>query len=109
MLQELALARHCIAVCGKNYFPWSTFRTGIEVLDQAQGGWKVMRARLVDREAQLAMKTMLSLNRHSGNLLDLLWDLDAAQCQENSDRFYALLGMAREALRLILMLLIQLK
>lgn len=91
----MASAIKCVVVCGEKYIPWSSFRTGTEILGQAQRGWKFLRTRLVDREPQVAMRNVLRLNRHSGEFLDLLWDFDGAQCQENSDKFYALFGMIR--------------
>jgi hypothetical protein len=30
-----------------------------------------------------------------GNVLDMLWDFDYANCKEKSDRIYALLGLMK--------------
>jgi hypothetical protein len=97
ILQEVSVAQNCYLVYRGDAWSWVEFRQGIEFLSQAQKGSIFGHTRLVDRKAQNAMQSILSLNRYSGNALDMLWDFHYADCKEKSDRIYALLGLMKGA------------
>ncbi|KAK3678917.1 hypothetical protein LTR78_001370 [Recurvomyces mirabilis] len=97
ILQEISLAQECHMLYGETAYSWTVVRKGFELLQQAQGDWLGMQTRLFDNKAETAIRTMLSLNRYSGHILDLLWDFHHAACKEKHDKIYALLGLLKDA------------
>lgn len=98
ILQEVALAREPIVCCGRYQLPWDKFRAGMEVISNIQSGTLFCQTQLMDDQSARAVRTLLKLNRVSGQFLDLLWNFDTSACKEKHDVIYALSGLATNRL-----------
>ena len=98
ILQEVALAREPIVCCGRYQLPWDKFRAGMEVISNTQSGNLLFQTQLVDDQSARAVRTLLKLNRVSGQFLDLLWNFDTSACKEKHDVIYALSGLVTNRL-----------
>lgn len=95
VLQELALAKAAVIICGADQVPWTTFRS---MLGEADGVSRIPRLDGEDNTPTLrsAAATMLRLvhqSYHKATLYEKIIETRHLECADVRDKVFALLGM----------------
>ncbi|KAF7185073.1 Heterokaryon incompatibility protein 6, OR allele [Pseudocercospora fuligena] len=95
VLQELALAKAAIVICGADQVPWTAFKT---ILGEADGTSRIPRLDGDDNTPTLrsAAATMLRLvhqSYHKATLYEKIIETKHLECADVRDKVFALLGM----------------
>jgi hypothetical protein len=88
ILQEVALGHDITVRCGSFKCAWTWVLEGISILAAQDHGFGL------ENPHTSAIKQVLGLQEGRGQILDLVWKFDTAQCSDPRDKLFALCGMA---------------
>ncbi|TID25660.1 HET-domain-containing protein [Venturia nashicola] len=91
ILQEAAKARSVTVRCGRERISWRWLVDAFAVLSLQPH--PALQAEVSER-AWRALDTVRTIQSHGSLMLELLWEVDHAQCSDPRDRLFALYGLA---------------